>query len=97
MNGPWITWRCQNRKTPLKRLACGMGLLLLLTGCQGMGTASLSDPGTTDAQRNRAVRFDPYAEADIGTPVDGARPREYEKPIAEPLRARWPILGENRQ
>lgn len=78
----------------------GMLLIPLATvGCQSFnpnkfGMPSFSKPGTAETQQNRAVRFDPYPETDVGPETGGMRPRDYSKPLAEPLRARWPILEE---
>ncbi len=58
-------------------------------GCAGMPMPDLHRPGRLDEQRTRAVVFDPYPENEAGPPITGARPRDYQKPIAEPGRARW--------
>lgn len=46
-------------------------------------------PGPAPYQQRKAERFDPYADNDIGPTIAGARPRDYDKPLAEPNRARW--------
>ncbi|MGD0384205.1 MAG: membrane or secreted protein [Thermoguttaceae bacterium] len=69
-------------------------LLLLffgLAGCQSTAKPSLAHPGSAQTQQNRAVRFDPYPENDIGPALVGVRPRDYENPIPEPARARWQV------
>jgi hypothetical protein len=76
----WLTWM------PV------LLLIIFLVGCQGLAMPSLDNPGTIAEQESRAIRFDPFVENDIGPPIVGGRPRDYEKPIAEPLRARWPIV-----
>jgi len=58
------------------------------SGCTGFRCPRLHHPGTVEQQRKEAERFDPYPENDIGPPVVGARPREYEAPAPEPERAR---------
>lgn len=58
-------------------------------GCADVARPSLFHPGPADYQQRRAERYDPYPEKDVGPPVVGARPREYENPPAEVLRARW--------
>ncbi len=66
-------------------------LALLLVGVAGgcvTGPRWLH-PGPADYQQQKAVRFDPYADNDAGPTVVGARPRDYDKPLAEPARARW--------
>jgi len=47
------------------------------------------EPGPACYQQQKAVRFDPYADNDVGPALVGARPRDYDKPLAEPARARW--------
>jgi hypothetical protein len=64
-------------------------ILLVLAGCQTTATPNIRHPGSTQAQQNRAVRFDPYPENETGPTLVGVRPREYENPISEPARARW--------
>lgn len=71
-------------------------LLILLSvsaGCQGMGRPQWFNPGTADYQRARAQKFDPYADNDIGPAVVGSRPPGYDRPSAEPTRARWNQWG----
>jgi hypothetical protein len=46
-------------------------------------------PGPAAYQQRKAERFDPYADNDIGPTVVGGRPRDFDKPVAEPTRARW--------
>jgi hypothetical protein len=60
-----------------------------LAGCASVARPSLAHPGSAPVQQSRAVRFDPYPENEPGPALVGVRPREYEKPIAEPSRARW--------
>ncbi len=62
---------------------------IALAGCQGTAGPSWLHPGDADTQQKRALRYDPYPEPDTGPPVDGARPRDYETPLADPARARW--------
>lgn len=49
----------------------------------------LFQPGPLDYQRNNASLHDPYPDPDAGPQVDGGRPREFQKPLAEPARNRW--------
>lgn len=60
-------------------------------GCAGLERPRLLAPGPAAYQQRRAERFDPYADNEAGPAVVGARPREYDKPFAEPSRARWTI------
>lgn len=72
-------------------------LLLLLIcacqGCQSMGRPQWFNPGPASYQQQRAQRFDPYPDNDIGPPVIGARPPDYTRPPAETTRARWNQWG----
>ncbi len=45
-------------------------------------------PGPVRHQQNNASFHDPYADADLGPEVVGARPRDFQKPNAEPVRSR---------
>jgi hypothetical protein len=45
-------------------------------------------PGPVRYQQNNASYHDPYADEDAGPEVVGARPREFQKPSAEPVRNR---------
>ncbi len=64
-------------------------LMLAASGC--VSPPRLLQPGSAAYQQQKAERFDPYAENDIAPAIVGARPREYDKPLAEPARARWQI------
>lgn len=72
-----------------------LGLILIcltlgvLAGCAGVATPNWGQPGTADVQRRRAERFDPYPETDVGPDDASVRPRGFQQPLAEPLRARW--------
>jgi hypothetical protein len=62
-----------------------------LAGC-GETRPSLTHPGTIQQQQARANRFDPYPEPDTGpspATMAGTRPRDYQNPAAEPMRATW--------
>jgi hypothetical protein len=67
-------------------------LLVLLpslsVGCRNT-SALFSPPGTMRQQQLNATLHDPYAETDVGPEVVGGRPREYQKPLAEPVRSRF--------
>ena len=60
-------------------------------------SANWSNPGTMSQQQQRATVFDPYADNTAGPEIVGGRPREFQKPLAEPVRARgfrdtrWPF------
>lgn len=57
-------------------------VLLLLSGCSGnrqFGHPSL-EPAPANVQVQRAVRFDPYPDPNIGPEIPGARPHNYTTP-----------------
>ena len=66
-------------------------VFLVLAGCQSTAPPSLAHPGSAQVQQNRAVRFDPYPENEMGPPMVGVRPRDYENPLPEPTRSRWQV------
>lgn len=65
--------------------------VLILTGLVGCGYARplLPPGGTVQQQRYNASVHDPYADNDLGPAVVGARPRDFQKPLAEPVRNQW--------
>jgi hypothetical protein len=75
-----------NNRFLLAAALFGLGL----AGCS-QTKPSLTDPGTAQQQQTRANRFDPYpTPSDNGFPsMAGTRPREYQAPAAEPMRADW--------
>lgn len=69
-----------------------LGILLSAPGCMSDPFGGLfKPPGSVEAQRDRAVRFDPYPENDIGPHVDGGRPPGYQNPLPEVSRSRWTL------
>lgn len=65
-------------------------LLVAAVGCSTTGGGTnLFCPGSAAYQQRKAERFDPYAERELGPDIAGARPRDYDRPIAEPARVRW--------
>lgn len=72
------------------RISFLLAALVSLGGCSSpSGQTNLFCPGTASYQQRRAERFDPYAERESGPEIVGARPREYQRPLSEPNRARW--------
>jgi hypothetical protein len=63
-------------------------LLLSAAGCRSTQTPAI-DPGPAAYQRYDAQRYDPLPEPDTAPEIVGARGREYDRPIAQPSRARW--------
>ena len=45
--------------------------------------------GPLSYQRQNAILHDPYFDNDLGPEVVGGRPREFQKPLPEPVRSRW--------
>lgn len=60
----------------------------IFPGCNSGGAAPRG-PGTIQQQRLGAALHDPYADPNLGPEVVGSRPREFQKPLAEPVRNRW--------
>lgn len=72
-------------------LAAGL-ILAGLAGCAHTAAPNWVQPGTTQAQQARPLRYDPYALNETGAPaMTGDRPREFDKPPPEASRARWEI------
>lgn len=67
--------------------------IVIFAGCQ---SPHWDRPGTIQQQRLRATIHDPYPDPDLGPEVDGGRPREFIRPLPEPVRNRiyvdswWP-------
>ena len=74
--------------------------LSLAVGTWGCGTPDkfafpkFFSPGPTDLQRQRAQKFDPYAE--YGPALSESRPRSYDTPPPEAARDRWGAWGQAR-
>ena len=64
-------------------------MIVALVGCQGVSMPNWRQPGTAQHQRALAERYDPYPQNETGPPIDGGRPRDYQKPVPEISRARW--------
>ncbi len=69
---------------------------VVLTGCT-LPSRRFQSPGPIGLQQLDATQFDPYGDADAGPEIVGGRPREFQRPAAEPVRARgfrdtrWPF------
>jgi hypothetical protein len=67
-----------------------------LGGCCGQ-QLQLGPRGPLRLQQAVATQFDPYGDIDAGPEIVGGRPREFQRPSAEPERAwgygdtRWPF------
>ncbi len=62
--------------------------LLVVAGC-GYSRPLIGPQGTIKQQQYDASVHDPYADEDLGPEVVGSRPRDFQKPFAEPVRSRW--------
>ncbi len=51
-----------------------------------VGRPNWGNPGTMSQQQQRAKVFDPYSDNNAGPEIVGGRPREFQKPTAEPAR-----------
>ncbi len=67
-----------------------LGLVVVagLAGCQNMGRPAWLNPGSPNAQVERAERFDPYPQNDVGPSTVSTRPPGFEHEYAETIRAR---------
>jgi hypothetical protein len=74
----------------MRTAACSLVCLLLVLA--PIGCRSVSDlfgpPGTMRQQQLGATMHDPYTDNDAGPAVVGGRPRDFQKPLAEPVRSR---------
>jgi hypothetical protein len=59
------------------------GMLLAEWGCN---RPNFARAGSSTYQRLQANLHDPYPDASLGPEVTGGRPREFQKPLAEPVR-----------
>ena len=50
-------------------------------GCSSsLGRPNWMNPGPVAYQQQQALRYDPFPEDDLGPPIVGGRPREYDRP-----------------
>ncbi len=68
-------------------LASAVVLAVLATGCANQRPLA-TPPGPIYYQQQNASLHDPYADTDLGPNVVGSRPRDFQKPMAEPVRNR---------
>ena len=64
-------------------------LLGTLTGCQHIHEQLTGPRGDIRQQQYRAALFDPYALPEIGIDLGGQRPREFDRPLPEPVREKY--------
>ncbi|MEN6458639.1 MAG: membrane or secreted protein [Thermoguttaceae bacterium] len=77
-----------NRLGPLAIAIC---ILTAAAGCRSTAGPDWMHPGSAEAQRKQALRYDPYPQNESGPSIAGARPREYDVPPPETSRARWTL------
>lgn len=70
----------------IKLVLAGCFVVVTL-GC-GAPRPLLAPPGPVRYQQNNASYHDPYSDVDAGPEVVGGRPRDFQKPNAEPVRSR---------
>ena len=77
----------------MRRLRLPLLLTILVgttvIGCRSIALPSLWPQGSVQQQQFEAQRFNPMPEPDTAPAIVGASGREYERPVAEPSRARW--------
>ncbi len=76
---------------PQGRLPIIVGLMvtLLAGGCSStIRKPRLRSPGTAPVQRYNATQFDPYPQNDVGPAIVGGRPKDFQLPPDEVVRAR---------
>ena len=71
----------------LLRSICLVVATGLTIGC-GYSRPALQPPGPIYQQQQNASLHDPYSDNDLGPEVVGGRPRDFQKPMAEPVRNR---------
>ncbi len=55
--------------------------IVAVAGCSSsVARPNWLNPGEIGYQRQQALRYDPYPEDDLGPPIVGGRPREYDRP-----------------
>jgi len=87
------------RKITISILTCStIGLLSTQTGCQQIQQQLTEPQGDIRQQQYRSALFDPYALPEIGNDLGGQRPREFDRPLPEPVREKYlaELSGRNR-
>ena len=75
----------------MRLAAIVLATAIVLPGCSShLGWPSFFDPGPEQYQQKRAVKFDPYPQTDMGPPIAGGRPSEFQNPAAEVSRVQTP-------
>ena len=64
-------------------------VVLGVGGCATIERPAWLHPGPAPIQRSRAEAYDPYPDAAASPQIVGGRPRDYDRPMPEALRAQW--------
>ncbi|MCC6126981.1 MAG: membrane or secreted protein [Pirellulales bacterium] len=79
------------------RKISALGLVLCVLagvgGCKNLEGPNWLRPGSAEEQQQKAIRYDPFPQTDLGPATSNVRPKSYDKPIAEPSQARWFLNG----
>ena len=69
--------------SPMTAKVLMLALLLagLASGCHLR--PEFGSPGTMDTQRNRSLQHDPFPSNELGPPIAGIRPRDFDLPRSE--------------
>ena len=68
------------------RIGVVLAVLAAFPGCTLPG-GRFQPPRTIGQQQLEATQFDPYGDADAGPEIVGGRPREFQRPASEAVRA----------
>ena len=69
-------------------LLCALLVVATMPGCSH-SRPRVWPAGPIHQQQQNASLHDPYFDNDLGPEVVGGRPREFEKPLSEPVRRQW--------
>ena len=88
----WVlSARFETTGTNMRRIifSCCLVVALCPVGCsRKVQKPSLFNPGPANYQRQNATVHDPYPLNDVGPPIVGGRPRDFQVPADEVTRAR---------
>lgn len=63
--------------------------MLAMAGCAGVEPPNWFNPGPSRYQQLKAQQIDPYPDTDMAPEMVGVRPRDYQQPRSEPVKAQW--------
>lgn len=82
-----------NLDSTMQKSVIALACFALMSGCT-LPNRQYQQPRTIGQQQLDATQFDPYADNDAGPEIVGARPRDFQRPAPEAVRARG--FGETR-